>query len=43
MKTYQITVRIIAENLSDLKERIEDTDNPIDHYILNSIKEIKED
>lgn len=40
MKTYTITVRVRAENESDVFERLEDeSENPIDSYIEESIKQ----
>lgn len=43
MKTYKVTVHIRAECESDLRERIEDEENPIDNYVIGSIKEIEEE
>jgi hypothetical protein len=42
MKTFEVKVKIRAENLSDLVERMEDIDCPIDEYDGNSIKVLEE-
>lgn len=43
MKKYNVNVSIMAECESDLIERIEDIDCPIDEYDGNSIKEVEDD
>lgn len=38
-KTYAVLITVRAENVSDLKERMEDlTENPIDHFNEKSIQ-----
>ena len=44
MKTYELKVTIRAENMSDLKERLEDDqENPIDEFFIDSVKEIEDE
>ena len=43
MKCYKLEVTIMAENMDDLFERLEDTSvNPIDDYWIKSIKRYEE-
>jgi len=43
MKEYQVVVNVVAENESDLIERLEDCDNPISSFEEATIKVVDED
>ena len=43
LKTYKVTVYILGYTDTDVIERMEDTGNPIDDFIEESIEEVKEE